>query len=143
MSRDDRDHPLISERSPSYARARHEHAHPAPTADPEEIAVLNRLVEAEDHAAAVCLAAVQALGTAQGAAAQAEIVADLGALHESQVDALARGRAGRALCRCARASGHARGRTAGAGAPPRGAARAPRAPDRADARHALLTDSGQ
>ena len=94
MSRDERDHPLISERSPSYTRARHEHAHPSPTADPEEIAVLNRLVEAEDQAAAVCAAAAQALGqapgAARGAAAPAEIVADLGALHEGQVDALTR-----------------------------------------------------
>jgi hypothetical protein len=98
MSRDERDHPLISERSPSYARARHEHAHPTPTADPEEIAVLNRLVEAEDHAAAVCAAASNALGSAlgqapgaaPGARVQAEIVAELGALHEGQVHALAR-----------------------------------------------------
>jgi hypothetical protein len=90
MSRDERDHPLISERSPSHARARHEHAHPSPTADPEEIAVLNRLVEAEHQAAAVCAAAAQALGAALDARAQAEIVADVGALHEGHVHALAR-----------------------------------------------------
>lgn len=88
MSRDERDHPLISERSPSYVRARQEHAHPAPTADPEEIAVLNRLVEAGDHAAAVCAAAAQALGAALGAHAQAEVLADLCAHHETQVHEL-------------------------------------------------------
>ncbi|HWN69949.1 MAG TPA: hypothetical protein VNM90_20040 [Haliangium sp.] len=89
MSRDEQDHPLISERSPSYARARHEHAHPSPSADPDEIAVLNRLVEAEDHAATVCAAAAQALGAALGARAQAEVLADLGAHHETHVHALA------------------------------------------------------
>jgi redox-sensitive bicupin YhaK (pirin superfamily) len=89
MPRDDeRDHPLISERSPSYARARHEHEHPSPTTDAEEIAVLNRLVEAEDHAAAICTAAAQVLGVTLRAHAQAEVMADLAAHHESHVHAL-------------------------------------------------------
>jgi hypothetical protein len=89
MARDDeRDHPLISERSPSYMRARHEHAHPSPTTDPEEIAVLNRLVEAEDHAAAVCSAAAQVLGVTLRAHAQAEVMADLAAHHEGHAHAL-------------------------------------------------------
>ena len=86
---DERDHPLISERSPSYARARHEQTHPSPVPDPEEIAVLNRLVEAEDHAAAICTAAAQALGAALGAHARAEAMADLCAHHEGRVNALA------------------------------------------------------
>lgn len=91
MSRDDeQDRPLISERSPSYARARHEHAHPSPTTDPDEIAVLNRLVEAEHQAAAVCTAAAQVLGVTLAAHAQAEVMADLAAHHEGHVHALER-----------------------------------------------------
>jgi hypothetical protein len=89
MHRDEQDPPLISERSPSYARARDERAHPAPTADPQEIAVLNRLVEAADHAAAVCAAAAEVLAESLAARAQAEVVADLCALHAQQLDELA------------------------------------------------------
>lgn len=98
MSRDEQeDHPLISERSPSYARARQEWAHPSPATDPEQIAVLNRLVEAAHQAGEVCTAAARALGagpgTAPGAVAGAhtagEIMIEMGAHHEAQVNALA------------------------------------------------------
>jgi hypothetical protein len=88
MREDEQDRPLISERSPSYARARHEREHPAATADPDEIAVLNRLVEAEAHAAAICAAAVEVLSESLGAPDRAEIVADLCALHEEHVHGL-------------------------------------------------------
>lgn len=88
MSEDEQDRPLISDRSPSYARARNERENPSATADPEEIAVLNRLVEAEAHAAAICAAAVEVLSESLGAADRAETVADLCALHEEHVHGL-------------------------------------------------------
>ena len=46
--------PLISPRSPSYARAREELRHPSPTGDPEVVAVLARLSEAEENARRGC-----------------------------------------------------------------------------------------
>jgi hypothetical protein len=52
----DDDKPLISKDSPSLRRARDEWKNPAPTADPEVIAALSRIVEAEHVAAAVCRA---------------------------------------------------------------------------------------
>ena len=88
MSDDEQDRPLISDRSPSYTRARNERENPSPTVDPDEIAVLNRLVEAEDHAAAICAAAVEVLAESLGAADRAETVADVCALHEEHVHGL-------------------------------------------------------
>lgn len=85
MSDDEQDRPLISDRSPSYARARNERENPSSTVDPDEIAVLNRLVEAEDHAAAICAAAVEVLAESLNAGDRAETVADLCALHEEHV----------------------------------------------------------
>jgi hypothetical protein len=42
--------PLISDRSPSYERAREERKHPSPTADPNEVAALARQFERAEHA---------------------------------------------------------------------------------------------
>ncbi|ACY18150.1 hypothetical protein [Haliangium ochraceum] len=76
MSEDTRDQPLVSDRSPSLARARAEREHPSPTADADEIAVLNRLVEAEVQAAAVCReaqSALQRVGAPRASDALAEV----------------------------------------------------------------------
>lgn len=61
------DRPLISPRSPSYERARHEREHPAPPGEAQVIAVLGRLVEAEIDAAR----ALQAAGGESAAQAAA------------------------------------------------------------------------
>lgn len=50
--------PLVSDRSPTFGSARWEHMHPSPTADPDMIASLNRLVEAEYHAVTIYTAAL-------------------------------------------------------------------------------------
>ncbi len=42
--------PLITSRSPSYERAREERRHPSPTSDPELVALIARLAEAEENA---------------------------------------------------------------------------------------------
>ena len=42
--------PLISDRSPSYERAREERKHPSPTADPTEVAALAQEFERAEHA---------------------------------------------------------------------------------------------
>ena len=51
--------PLISPRSPSYQRARDEHAHPSATPDPMLVAGLARLCEAEHDAAQMCSVAAE------------------------------------------------------------------------------------
>lgn len=84
----DENRPLVTERSPSLARAQHEHGHPSPAADPDEIAALNRLVEAEQHAADVCAAAADALARLPDASAAAGIATDLRALHQAHLRAL-------------------------------------------------------
>lgn len=50
--------PLVSDRSPTFGSARWEHMHPSPTADPDMIASLNRLFEAEHHAVTIYAAAL-------------------------------------------------------------------------------------
>jgi hypothetical protein len=51
------DKPLISSRSPSYERARHEREHPSSPGDDAVIAVLGHLVELEHDAARALVAA--------------------------------------------------------------------------------------
>jgi hypothetical protein len=51
--------PLMSPRSPSYARARREFEHPSPTGDPNLVAALARLSELEENARRGCLTAAQ------------------------------------------------------------------------------------
>ncbi|WP_428266456.1 hypothetical protein [Haliangium sp.] len=97
MSTDDDDPPLVSERSPSLARARHEYAHPAPTAAPAMIAALTRLLEAEHDAASLCAVAASLLAAAAPAGDPAGVtgdpagvIADLAEAHQARCDALAR-----------------------------------------------------
>src|SRR5262249_57145565 len=71
-----RDPPLISSRSPSYERARREHAHPSPPGDEAVVALLGRLVEAEHDAAA----ATRAAGQPDAAAEHESRAQSLGAL---------------------------------------------------------------
>ena len=52
---------LISSRSPSMARAQEEFAHPSPTGDPEVVALLARLSEAEQNAGRACTEAAEKL----------------------------------------------------------------------------------
>jgi hypothetical protein len=61
MSTNDKYPPLITSRSPSYERAREERAHPAPTTNPEIVAVLARLFELEEDARQAYLTAAEAL----------------------------------------------------------------------------------
>src|SRR5262249_58290403 len=71
-----RDPPLISSRSPSYERARREHAHPSPPGNEAAVALLGRLVEAEHDAAA----ATRAAGRPDAAAEHEARAGSLGAL---------------------------------------------------------------
>ena len=62
--------PLISDRSPSYERARAERANPSPTADPIVVATLARLFELEEEAAQAYLAAAEASASDEALALQ-------------------------------------------------------------------------
>lgn len=86
--KDDRYPPLVSDRSPSFERARREHAHPSPTTDPDVIARLNRLVEAEHHAVTIYTAAldVDVVARAPNAVRELEL---LNASHDTHMRALA------------------------------------------------------
>jgi hypothetical protein len=84
MKRDENGPPLITSRSPSYERAREERRNPAPTSDPELVAMIARVAEAEDNAReAFATAAAQVVdGTlAERLAAQAGI-------HAARLEAL-------------------------------------------------------
>lgn len=70
------------------SRARHEHEHPSPAADPDAIAALNRLVEAEQHATDVAAAAAEVLARLLGAPGSADIAADLRGVHQAHLRAL-------------------------------------------------------
>lgn len=86
MTKEKQDYPpLISNRSPSVERARREHEHPSPTTDPELIARLNRLVEAEHDAAGMVNAAMD---IARDPALADELVA-MAALHQEHARTLA------------------------------------------------------
>lgn len=50
---------LITDRSPSYERAREEHRHPSPVGEAQAVAVMNRLIEVEIAAARVFTAAMR------------------------------------------------------------------------------------
>lgn len=52
---------LISARSPSVARAQEEFDHPSPTGDPQVVALLARLSEAEENAGRACSKAAERL----------------------------------------------------------------------------------
>ncbi|GAB4562757.1 MAG: hypothetical protein Tsb0020_11310 [Haliangiales bacterium] len=92
---DDRDRPLISARSPSYERARHERESPSASPDPMLVATLGRLCEAEYDAAHLCDVAAELLAPDGGAGADERpeaphnLVRGLVAIHEHHRDALA------------------------------------------------------
>jgi hypothetical protein len=54
MFEDDPYPPLITPRSPSYERASNEFLHPTSTGNPQVIAIISRLCEAEQNASSVC-----------------------------------------------------------------------------------------
>lgn len=86
MTKEKQDYPpLVSNRSPSIERARREHAHPSPTADPDLIARLNRLVEAEHNAAAMVATAVDLARDP----ALADELAAMAAVHQEHARTLA------------------------------------------------------
>ncbi len=53
--------PLVSPRSPSYERASREFLHPTRSGDPQVIALLSRLSEAEQNASQACASAAHVL----------------------------------------------------------------------------------
>src|SRR5688572_11294883 len=55
------DPPLVSDRSPSNARAQREHEQPSPTGDPQVVALLAQLVEAEENARRACATVAERL----------------------------------------------------------------------------------
>ena len=77
--------PLVSPRSPSYARARRELENPSPTGNPIVVGLLNRLIEVEQDARRACLAGADKLGDTD-LADQLRIAA---AAHDERRDALA------------------------------------------------------
>ena len=86
MSKNEQEYPpFITGRSPSVERARHEREHPSPTTDPEIIARLNILVEAEHNAAGMLTAAVD---VARDPALADELTV-MSALHQEHAQTLA------------------------------------------------------
>jgi len=82
--KDDDDRPLMTPRSPSIERARREFEHPSPTGDPEVIALLDHLSEAEQNASRACAQAAQLLKDED----LAKAASDQSALHEQHRQAL-------------------------------------------------------
>jgi hypothetical protein len=66
------DPPLISDRSPSYERARREHANPSPPGQGQVIAVLGRLAELSENAARALRTAAPRLTDGGAVLAEAE-----------------------------------------------------------------------
>ena len=77
--------PLVSPRSPSYARARRELESPSPTGNPIVVGLLNRLIEVEHDARRACLAAADKLGETD----LADQLRTAAAAHDERREALA------------------------------------------------------
>ncbi len=84
MTDEDDDRPLMTSRSPSIERARREFEHPSPTGDPEVIALLDHLSEAEQNAAMVSAKAARLLKDED----MAKAASDHAATHDGHRQAL-------------------------------------------------------